>query len=239
MIKTIIWFVYFWAYLVAIIPRSNAVKKLISEGNFDKADKIVYETTRNWARRLVKLTGSNVNVRGSENLPREGSILFVSNHQGDFDIPILMGWLDRPKGFISKVEVKKLPMIRTWMKYMRCVFIDRKDARQSVEAINEGIKTLKEGHPLVIFPEGTRSRGDALGEFKPGSFKLATKSGVPVVPIVIKGSYRIFEENNYRMKGRNVEVVILPPVETNNLTKQEERELPSRVRRIIEEELNR
>src|SRR5699024_1808110 len=99
-----------------------------------------------------------------------------------------MGYLGVPHGFIAKVELTKFPIVSQWMKEMKCIFMDRSDRRQSLQSIKEGINILKNGHSMVIFPEGTRSKSDAMGEFKAGSMTLATKSGVPIVPITISGS---------------------------------------------------
>jgi 1-acyl-sn-glycerol-3-phosphate acyltransferase len=115
---------------------------------------------------------------------------------------------------------------------MKCVFMDRNDIRQSVQAINEGVDLLKQGYSMVIFPEGTRSKGETMGEFKQGSFKLATKAGVPIVPVAIKGSYKMMEEKGF-IRPASVEVIISKPISTEGLTREELQQLPDRVKEII------
>lgn len=105
-------------------------------------------------------------------------------------------------------------------------------------AIVEGIKIIKEGHSLVIFPEGTRSKGGPLGEFKAGSFKLATKSKAPIIPVTMDGTYKLMEAQGGKVKPATVNVYIHPPVETANLTKEEQIELPERVKNIIASKLS-
>lgn len=210
--RTIIWFLYFGFVLLLTIPSWLAVKFHKKAGNEKRKAKIVDHTVKWWARSLVRLSGSNVEVIGEEHVPQDGSYLFVSNHQGNFDVPLLLGYIKKPKSFISKAEVKKMPIIGSWMDEMNCVFMDRSNVRQSLKAIQQGAKYLKEGTSIVIFPEGTRSKGDEIGEFKAGSFKLATKSGVPVIPVTIKGSYRIMESQKFWIRPANVQIIISPPI---------------------------
>ena len=216
MLRTIYRFLYFFGFLLYRIPTLNRLKKLDPSLDVQEKDKIIHQLPQYWARRLVEMTNSTVKVNGVENLP-EGPVLFVSNHQGNFDIPVLLGFLNKPMGFISKVEVQKIPIVPRWMEVMNCIFIDRKDRRQAIQSIKEGAETLKKGHSLVIFPEGTRSKGEELAEFKTGGLRLATDSGVPIVPIAINGTYQIMEHGGLFMKPSNVEVSILPPImETKN-----------------------
>ncbi len=120
---------------------------------------------------------------------------------------------------------------------MNCVFMDRSNPRAGLKAIQEGVAHLKEGYSQVIFPEGSRSRGEQMGEFKPGSFKLATKARVPIVPVTINGSYNIMESHGWTIKPAVVEVSISQPIPTAGLTKEEIDELPDKVRHIITLEL--
>ncbi|WP_026690962.1 lysophospholipid acyltransferase family protein [Alteribacter aurantiacus] len=219
MIRTIVWFTYFWLYLLTTIPSLLKVKKLRKQGNETEADVLVKQESNKWAKNLVKLAGGRITVKGMENIPKDESVLIVSNHQGNFDIPIILGYLDMKIGFISKVEVKKLPIIASWMEEMNCVFMDRKDRRQSVRAIIQGAKQLNEGHNIVVFPEGTRSKGGPVAQFKQGTFKLATKSGVAILPVTIDGSYKIMEANNNLMKPADVTVTIGEPIRVHQQNK--------------------
>ena len=233
MLKTIIWFIYFWCYLIIILPNLIKVRALHRAKKIEQRDLEVDRIVKKWARSLVNLSGSKVVVTGEEHVPTQGGVVFISNHQGNFDIPILLGYIEKPKAFIAKKELKKLPLISSWMYYMNCVFMDRSSARAGLKAIQEGVAFLKQGYSQIIFPEGTRSRGDQLGEFKPGSFKLATKAGVPIVPVTIKGSYNIMEANGNLIKPAVVEMFISEPVPTAGLSKEETEQLPEKVRNII------
>jgi 1-acyl-sn-glycerol-3-phosphate acyltransferase len=120
------------------------------------------------------------------------------------------------------------------MENMNCVFMDREDRRQSLQAIKDGIAKLQNGHSLVIFPEGTRSKGDKMGEFKSGSFHLALKSGVPIVPLRINGTYNILESNGNRIKPANISLEAFPPVDPAELGLTDPKAISSYVQQIIE-----
>lgn len=234
MFKTIIWYSYFFLSIPLTIPTLIKVKKLDKEGKTDEKVALVHKFTSNWTRKLLKLIDVKVNVHGKENLPKDKNVLFVGNHQGNFDIPIYISCIDVPKGFVAKIELTKMAGIKTWMKYMNCIFMDRSSIRKAGEAIIMGINALKSGNSLVVFPEGTRSKGDKMGEFKPGSFKLATKSKVPIIPVTMNGSYKIMEGNsNKHLTSATVDLYIHPMIETANLSKEEQDHLPEKVKSII------
>lgn len=233
MFRTIAWFGYFWLYLIKIMPEYFKVNRLLKEGKIKERDMLVASVASKWAKDLLKFAGARVKVIGAENVPLDRAVLFVSNHQGNFDIPILLGCIDKPKAFIAKIEMLKMPIISTWMKQMNCVFLDRDDLRQSLRVMNEAAEYLKEGYSMVIFPEGTRSKGKTMGEFKAGSLRIAIKSNVPIVPVTIKGSYKLMEQNGFVIKPAEVEILISEPIETSGLTKEQTNELNEKVRRII------
>lgn len=222
--------------LVAFIPKEKKAQKLLAEGKIDEMNNIVCLGTRTISQKLIKLSDSTVNVHGLENIP-EGPVLFVSNHQSNMDIAIICGFIDKPKGFIAKKELKKLPLINKWITLAGSIYLDRENPRKSMEGILEGIKTLKNGHSLVVFPEGTRSRGDKMGEFKSGSFKLATKSKVPIVPLTIDGTYRVMEANKILIKPSNINFYVHKPIYTDKLSKEEIAKLPETVEHIIRSKL--
>ncbi|MFZ3588726.1 lysophospholipid acyltransferase family protein [Bacillus sp. DJP31] len=212
MLRTIYGFTSMWIYLIYSIPTLRRVKKLSTvQFSVQERDEKVHQLPKKWARHVVNCSGARVTLNGEHHIPTE-SVLFVCNHQSNFDIPLLMGYLKKPMGFISKVEVKKLPIISDWMEVLPCVFMDRKDRRQAVKAIQDGANLLSDGHSLVIFPEGTRSKGGPIAPFKTGSFRLATKSGVPIVPVTINGSFRLFEEKGNLFQPGDVTITIHEPI---------------------------
>ena len=231
--RTIYWYLSFVFTLIGTIPKLNKVKRLEQQGKLEERDAYVYEASTKWMRDNIRRSGTTVEVIGSENLPKDEAVVFISNHQGNFDIPLLMGYIDKPFGFISKIEAKKIPIVVKWMELIHCIFMDRSTLKGSAGAIIDGIKTIKAGHSLVIFPEGHRSKGGPVAEFKAPSFKLATKPGVPIVPLTIDGTYKVMEDNNNRIKPAHIKLTIHPPVPTAGLSKEELAELPEKVKAII------
>ncbi|WP_061313730.1 lysophospholipid acyltransferase family protein [Clostridium botulinum] len=232
MIRTIIFFIAIIFSLLFVSMNKLKIKSLEKKGNLKEKTEFIHKVTSKWARFVMKACGARVNVIGLDNIPKGETILFISNHQSNFDIPLLMSSIDVPKGFIAKKELEALPFISTWMKYINCVFMDRKNLRKSAEAIVQGINILKTGYSMVIFPEGTRSKGKEIGDFKAGSFKLALKSKCVIVPLTINGTYKLLEQTN-RIKPANVELVVHAPIYTKDLTKEEQDELPNKVRSIV------
>lgn len=228
--------IYLKATLLFLLPSLWKAKRLMAQGRADEFYDYIFKVSYDVGNGLVKRTGSTVDVSGIEKIP-EGSVLFVCNHQSYFDIPLMLGTINKPKSFIAKIETMNIPIISSWMKLGKCVFIDRDDARQSLKAINEGIEILKGGHSMVVFPEGTRSKSSKMLEFKKGSLRLATRSGVPIVPVTISGSYKIFEANNGKIKPADIKITVSDPIFTNNLTKEEESQLSDRVHKIIKDNL--
>lgn len=210
--RTIAFFLYFFGYLIYSIPFLNKAKKYSNEAlTIEEQDCKKHVFPKKWASTLVKISGAKVTIKGEENIP-SGPVLIVSNHEGNFDIPVLLGFLEKPFGFISKVEVEKIPIVYKWMEVMNCVLMDRNDRRQSIKAIRQGISLIKAGHSIAVFPEGTRSKGGPVGEFKAGSLRLGIDAQAPIVPIVIKGTSNLMEKNKGWIKPGNVTISILPAI---------------------------
>lgn len=232
MFKTIAGFIKIFFNLIKTRSKLKIAKQFDKEGNIAERDELVSAGVSDWARYMVSISGSTVEVIGEDLIPQDTAVAFVGNHQGYFDIPILLGYIKKTKAFIAKIEILKVPILSQWMKLMQCTFLDRKDMRQSVRAMREAVETIKKGYSLVIFPEGTRSKGGPVAEFKAGSFKLAIKAGVPIVPITIDGSWRIYEETG-KFKKSHVTVTVHPPIPIADLSREEIAELPTIVREKI------
>ncbi len=192
-----------------------------------------HSIARKWAQSGLAMNGSSIHVSGIENVPEKGGVLFVANHQSNFDIPIMIGHVPRDKGFIAKLELLKVPSFSRWMKYIGCVFIDRKDVRQSLVAVNGAAESLKAGHSMVIFPEGTRSADGTVGPFRAGGLKLALKAGVPIVPVSISGSKNIMPKGTSLIKSASVNVIIAPPLLPDDFMQLDSNQIAEKVRNII------
>ena len=233
--RTILWFVDFWAYQVFsvfIMAKYIILGKITSK---EKQKEYLEKIITNWAKHMVEATKTKVEVVGLENVPKD-NVLYVSNHQGSFDIPLLLGYIPKLKGFVAKTELKKTPMVSKWMKEIGCIFLDRDNIKQSLNAIIDGIEKLKNGSTLVIFPEGTRSKCNEISSFKKGSMKLGTKSNAIIVPITIDGSYKIYEEQN-KIVSTEVKIYIHKAIDTKSLTKEDKENINEIIYDIIKQPL--
>ncbi len=187
-----------------------------------------------WAFRvIIFLSGVKLEVIGRENIPDDRPVLYVGNHRSYFDTIITYTLVKGETGYMSKVEIKKIPILRQWMKNLHCVFIDRSDIKQGLKAIIECIGLVKEGISVNIFPEGTRNRGKGMLEYKEGSMKVAEKGGCPIIPMAITGTAEIFEKHMPWIKKSHVTVTFGEPIEIDKLTKDERKFLGAYTREKI------
>jgi 1-acyl-sn-glycerol-3-phosphate acyltransferase len=189
----------------------------------------------NWAFRVVLfLSGVKVDYIGRENIPDDTAVLYVGNHRSDFDIPLTYTQVKNPTGYVAKVNIKKLKLISVWMKNLHCIFIDRENIKDGLKAIVAAIDQVKNGISICIFPEGTRNRGEEdILTFKEGSFKIALKSGCPIVPMTINNSEAIFEKHFPFIKKAHVIVEYGQPIYVNELPKETQKSLAPYVQDII------
>lgn len=152
-----------------------------------------------------------VEVEGAENIPADTNFIFYPNHQGYFDVLAIMAGCKIPFSVVYKKEVKNIPFLRSVLKCLYAIDIDREDIRQSLTVINTMAEEVKNGRNFLIFAEGTRSReGNKLLEFKGGSFKAAYKAKCPVVPVALVDTYKPFDIGD--TKPVSVTVKYLPPI---------------------------
>lgn len=160
-----------------------------------------------WSRMLIILSGSKVTVKGLENIPRSGALIFAANHQGMADILLLLAYLPRYFRFIIKKELFRIPFFGGYLRMAGYLSIDREAALSSFKTLGAANRTLENGECILIFPEGTRSRTGEVGPFKRGSLMVAFQTGTTIVPIGISGSYKIMRKGSY--------VVNITPVTLN------------------------
>ncbi len=214
MLRTAKTFGYIIGYAALVTSQLNKVKKKkVLVDDIQTQDEMVYLYARKWATRILKSAGVQTHITGNTNSLDE-PVLYISNHEGNFDIPVLINHLPQPFGFISKKEVENIPFLKPWMEEMNCIYLDRSNRRASLQMIKDGINKLKEQHSLLIFPEGSRSKGGEMQEFKAGSFKLAKSAKVKIVPIAIYGTSNIMEaQDSKKIVPGDVYVHILDPID--------------------------
>ncbi len=164
-----------------------------------------------WGRAFVRLGGWAVATEGAERLPAEGAIL-VANHQSLVDIPLLVAAFDREVKFLAKAELGRIPVFGRSMRAAGNLFVDREDPRDAVRVIREAAAAMRRGEMIVIFPEGTRSADGSIGEFKPGAFFIARKTGAPLLPVYVGGSAAALPKGSFVVRRAPLVARVLSPL---------------------------
>jgi 1-acyl-sn-glycerol-3-phosphate acyltransferase len=187
-----------------------------------------------WAKLTLKICRVDVRVRGMENIMSDGAYIYVTNHASMFDIPAIMSVLPRVR-IMFKKELSYVPIWGWALKWGHHIMVDRAKGSEAMRSLDRAAAAIKTGGSVILFAEGTRSRTGKLQPFKRGAFTLAAKSGVPIVPIAINGSFKILPKSTLDIRPSPIELVMEKPIDTSNITtREEEIALMNRVRAIIE-----
>ena len=214
--RTIALFIYLFGYMIVHYGALRRGERALAAGDTQLVEELVNKNIPRWSRGILKVTGVSLVVEGLENIPKDTACVFVGNHRSYYDIPLLLASLDKPHGVLAKEELEKIPLLNRWMKLLGCVFVQG-------------------GRSFIIFPEGTRYKGEegGAGEFKAGAFRIAVKTGAPVVPVAITGARALFEAGGNRCHPGSVRIKVLPPIQTASMSKAEQKQLPDAVRQTI------
>lgn len=216
-------------------PYKKPIEKARARGDFEEERRQILLAENLWGPMMLQTFGSSLTVHGEENIPDEGPVVIVANHQGYCDIPTLFATFTKfPIAFVAKEELRKLPFYGEWIERIRSVFLSRDDTRAAFKAIKDAISHVEKGFSMVIFPEGTRSKGPKSADFMRGALKLGTKSGVPIIPVSINGTYKMFEERGV-FAPADIHVIVHKPIPTAGISPREEIDLNGEVERIVKE----
>ena len=229
--RTIAMFTYLFGYMIVHYGVLRKAERAQAAGDTETVRRLVEQHIPHWSRGILHITGVRLSVEGLDNIPKEGPCVFVANHRSYYDIPLLLASLDRPYGILAKEELEKIPLLSRWMKLLGCVFVQRDDVRASVRALNDATAIVESGRSFIIFPEGTRYKGEE------GAFRIAVKTGAPVVPVAITGARALFESNGNLCHPGTVRIKVLPPIQTAGMSRAEQKQLPDAVRQTILAEL--
>lgn len=211
-------FLSFWAVIFSFIPNS---------------DNRVHKIANLWAKILLLLTNTKVDVIGQENISISKPQIFMANHQSDFDILIVLGHIPGQFRWIAKKELFQIPIFGAAMKGAGYISIDRRNFEKAKQSLDEAALRIRDGKSVMSFPEGTRSRDGEIKAFKQGVFHMAIKSGVPIIPVSIVGSGKIMPKRSLRIKPGKVKMIIDKPVDVRNYNLENRQELITAVRSVI------
>ena len=231
--------IYFLAALILCFcqPYLFYTKKIMQK-DYETGMAKLFGFAQTVVRLVFKIAKVKLVIEGLEEVPKKGAVLFVGNHQSNFDIVALLAGLPRPAGFIAKEELQKIPFLGKWAEGIGSKFIPRGETRKSLEVVIETIKFLKtHNHGIVVFPEGTRSKTGKLGEFKAGSLKMATKSNATLVPFAIKGSSDVMKHGSFIFTPSTIHLTFLKAYLPESLKTYDTVELATTLRNEISEKV--
>ena len=200
---------------------------------FTRTGNPVHIIARMWARGILFVSRIKVTVNGLANIDPAQSYVYMSNHQSNFDIPVLLAYLPVQFRWLAKAELFKIPIFGRAMRGAGYVKIDRFNQEAAFESLGEAAGKMKNGVSVMIFPEGTRSRDGNIRPFKKGGFVMAVDAGVPIVPIVLKGTWTIMDKSSLRINTGKVSLNIEPPIATTGYTRENKDDLIKSVRAVI------
>lgn len=201
-----------YLFLAAFVPLTFlfSVSAIVST-LFDSSGRAYAWHARLWARLGLALNGITVTLDGAEHLPN-GPVIFMSNHQSNFDILSLLAAMPRQIHWIAKKELFEIPVFGPSMRRGGYIPLDRGDGRKALQSMDEAAATIHKDKSVVLFPEGTRTPDGNLLPFKRGGFILARKAAVPVIPVTINGSGKINPASRIRLYSGNIHITLHPPL---------------------------
>lgn len=237
MIRVILALLFVILFLIVGIPILG-IEWIIGKFNKQAADLSQLRMVQ-WAFRVILfISGTKLTIIGEENVPKDQPVLYIGNHKSYFDIIITYARCPRLTGYVAKSSMEKVPLLSAWMKRLHCLFINREDVKEALKTILSGIDNIKNGISMCIFPEGTRNKSDELMlPFKEGSFKMAEKTGCPIIPMAITNSAEILENHFPKIKKTHVIVEYGTPIYPKELDSDLKKKLGAHCQSVIEEML--
>jgi len=198
----------------------------------------LHKVARIWAAIILKLSGVHVEVIGLENVSARKPQVFMSNHQSDFDIFIVLAFIPGQFRWIAKKELFRYPIFGKAMRNAGYIEMDRQNHEKAMKSIEMAAQKIREGKSVMSFPEGTRSRDGRIKAFKQGMFHLALQAGVPIVPISIIGASEIMPKRSLKINPGKITMVIGKPIDVTPYSGETRQELMEKVRNVIVDNFN-
>jgi len=189
----------------------------------------LHNVARFWGRSGLWFGGARLEIIGSENVPVDQPLIFMPNHQSNFDILALFAAIPTQFRWLAKQELFAIPLFGLTMRRSGYIPVDRSDRKKALKSMRMAADRITDGTSVIVFPEGTRSPDGLLQPFKRGGFHLALQAGVQVVPVAIEGSHKVMAKDELYVHGGHIRVVFFPPMETSDLSIKE---LPTMMERI-------
>ncbi len=206
---------------------------------FSKTGNLPHLVDRFWANTILFVSGIRVTINGLDNLIADRSVIYMVNHQSNFDIPVLLGRLPVQFRWLAKAELFRIPILGQGMRASGYISIDRSNRRSAMRSLQKAAETIRNGTSVLIFPEGTRSPDGILQPFKKGGFVLTVDAGVPVIPMIIRGTWSIMPKDRWMIRPQPVTLHILPAVDTSVYSRKTKDDLMAEVHRKMSEAIDK
>ena len=238
-LKTLLYALHTLIILLWTVMATFVIGTMVIIGSFfSRNGNVLHLLARLWANSILWVSLARITVSGSEKLDPQRSYIYMPNHQSNADIPLLLGRLPVQFRWLAKAELFKIPIFGRAMRGVGYISIDRANRKSAFASLERAAQTIRDGTSVLIFPEGTRSRDGRILPFKKGGFLLSVDSGVPIVPIIIKGTFNIIPKGHFIIRPAPVTMQILDPVETVDYTRKTKDALLARIRSILIDNLD-
>ena len=191
------------------------------------------------AQTWLNACGAKISVKGLENLEKGKGYVFASNHRSYLDTATLFACTGRRIGLVAKKELLKAPVLGQGMGFVNIIAIDRSNPERAMESMRKAKQVIDAGYSFGVFAEGTRAMPGELLPFKKGAFHLALQTDAPIVPVAIKNTDWMMGKKTGLAYSGTIEMTILPPIDTKNMTTDDLMDLLKKTRKAIAEELIR
>jgi 1-acyl-sn-glycerol-3-phosphate acyltransferase len=202
-------------------------------GLWDKSGRQQHTIAHLWARTLLLISFSPVTIVGREKLHEHDTAVYASNHLSYMDTPVLFSKLPFQFRILAKQALWKVPFIGWYLNRSGQVPVDTKSPRSLVASLNRGVATLKQGLPLVLFPEGGRAATGHLQTMMSGCAYMAIKAQVPLIPLTLIGTYELLPIHVYALHPRPLRIIVGDPIPTAGLTTRDADALTKRLYEAI------
>lgn len=219
MMVRIFYILYIWLFMVPVfivLTILTAVTVII--GCLLGGERIfAYYPGKIWSWLTCRLALCPITVSGRENIDPKKSYVFVSNHQGAFDIFLIYGFLGVPIKWVMKAGIAKIPFVGAACRAAGFIFVDNSTVKAAAKSVLEAERCLKNGASVVVFPEGSRTYDGKMIRFKKGAYQMAVDQHLPIVPITLNGPFDVLPIGSLNIHRHRMEMVIHPPIETEGI----------------------
>lgn len=200
---------------------------------FAKTGRTQHRIAQVWARTCLLISGARLTVRGGENLGKSPVAVYAANHTSYMDTPVIFASLPFQFRILAKKELWSMPFIGWYLNRSGQLPVDMESSRATLSSLSAGVKALRAGMPLFVFPEGSRTPDGELKTFLAGAAFLAIRAQVPVVPIALSGVYDLLPIHTRHFFPCEMTMTVGEPISTEGLTPRQTDELTERLRASI------